>query len=66
MRNRQRFLAAGGEACDYIPALNASDAHARLLERLIRQHTQGWPGFAGEAGNLYPIVRDATDPRFGY
>jgi ferrochelatase len=43
IRNRAAFLANGGEAYDYIPALNASNAHVALLSDLITRHTQGWP-----------------------
>jgi protoporphyrin/coproporphyrin ferrochelatase len=42
IRNRELFLAAGGEAYDYIPALNAEPAHATLLTHLIAAHAQGW------------------------
>jgi ferrochelatase len=42
LRNRQLFLDAGGEAYDYVPALNAGDAHVVALTRLIEQHMQGW------------------------
>lgn len=43
LRNRQLFLDAGGEAYDYVPALNADEAHANLLANLICRHAQGWP-----------------------
>lgn len=42
LRNRQLFLEAGGEAYDYVPALNASDAHVSALTNLIERHLQGW------------------------
>ena len=42
IRGREQFLAAGGQRLDYIPALNATDAHVRLLRGLIEHHTQGW------------------------
>jgi ferrochelatase len=42
LRGREQFLHAGGERLDYIPALNASDAHVRALATLVRQNTQGW------------------------
>jgi ferrochelatase len=42
IRGREEFLAAGGQRLDYIPALNAADAHVRLLANLIRRHAQGW------------------------
>ena len=43
IRNRALFMGNGGEVCDYIPALNASDAHAGLLADLIARHARGWP-----------------------
>ena len=43
IRNRALFLANGGDFYDYIPALNASDAHAALLADLIGRHARGWP-----------------------
>jgi len=43
LRNRQLFLDAGGEAYDYVPALNAGDAHADALANVIGRHAQGWP-----------------------
>ena len=42
IRDRVRFIAAGGESLDYIPALNAEEAHVELLAALIRRHLQGW------------------------
>lgn len=42
MENRDRFLAAGGEQFQYVPALNARAEHARFLADLIAQHCQGW------------------------
>jgi ferrochelatase len=42
IRGREQFLAAGGQRLDYMPALNATDAHVRVLANLIRRHTQGW------------------------
>ncbi len=42
LRNREDFLAAGGEAFDYVAALNASDAHVSALADVIRQHALGW------------------------
>nr|WP_298718304.1 ferrochelatase [uncultured Steroidobacter sp.] len=42
LRNRELFLEAGGEAYDYIPALNASDTHVAALTNLIERHMQGW------------------------
>lgn len=43
IRNRATFLAHGGEFYDYVPALNASAAHAALLADLIQRHASGWP-----------------------
>ena len=43
MENRGVFLDAGGEAFNYIPALNVEDAHIDALANIIIQHTQGWP-----------------------
>lgn len=42
MENRERFLAAGGEQFQYVPALNARPEHARFLADLIARHCQGW------------------------
>lgn len=41
--NAEYFHAAGGEQLRYIPALNSSQAHVRLLAGLVEQHAQGWP-----------------------
>lgn len=43
IRNRADFLQQGGEAFEYIPALNASQAHVNLLVDLITRHARGWP-----------------------
>lgn len=43
MQNRNVFLEHGGKQYQYIPALNASDAHIHLFAGLVQQHTQGWP-----------------------
>jgi ferrochelatase len=40
--NRDIFLKAGGQAYQYIQALNDSPAHVALLADLIRQYRQGW------------------------
>lgn len=40
--NRERFLHAGGERFEYIPALNAEPDHAAVLATLLRRHLQGW------------------------
>lgn len=41
VENRDYFLAAGGAHFSYIPALNDSHNHIRLLTSLIKQHSQG-------------------------
>lgn len=43
IRNRALFLESGGEAYDYIPALNATPAQVQLLADLTLRHAQGWP-----------------------
>lgn len=50
IRNRALFMANGGEFYDYIPALNASDAHAELLADLIGRLARSWPAAEGAAG----------------
>ena len=37
MQNREFFEQAGGEKLEYIPALNDSDAHARLMKALVME-----------------------------
>ena len=44
IRGREQFLAAGGERLDYIPALNDSDTHVRMLQHLIEHHIRDWHG----------------------
>lgn len=44
MRGRGAFLAAGGAAFDYVPALNERPAHANSLAALVARHCRGWPG----------------------
>ncbi|MGH8174163.1 MAG: ferrochelatase [Rhodanobacteraceae bacterium] len=43
--NRERFLRAGGERFEYIPALNAAEDHVGALTHLILRNGQGWPEF---------------------
>lgn len=45
LTNRSRFLAAGGERFEYIPALNASEDHVAALSELILRNGQGWAEF---------------------
>jgi len=71
--NHARFLHAGGERFEYIPALNAEDDHVAALADLVLRHTQGWPEFEpgwdatranaqGEAARArYERMRDARD-----
>jgi ferrochelatase len=59
LRNRQLFLEAGGEAYDYIPALNSSDAHVATLTNLIERHMQGW----AEPSQRTPAEAEATQHR---
>jgi ferrochelatase len=42
LRDRRGFLDAGGARLDYIPALNASAAHAALIAGLVQRHSLGW------------------------
>lgn len=46
MQNRDFFIAAGGSALRYIPALNDSTEQISSLAALILRHGQGWPEFA--------------------
>lgn len=43
IRNRALFLENGGEAYDYVPALNATAVHVGLLADLVTRNLQGWP-----------------------
>jgi ferrochelatase len=43
IRNRELFLKSGGTAYDYVPALNASEAHVALLTEIVARHVQNWP-----------------------
>lgn len=42
IRNREAFMAHGGEYYTYVPALNAGEQHALALAGLIRRHAAGW------------------------
>lgn len=48
IRNRSAFLANGGEAFEYVPALNASDFQVELMLQIIERHTAGWHAPVGE------------------
>lgn len=41
--NRDIFMTAGGENFQYVPALNATPIHIKMLADLAEQHCQGWP-----------------------
>ena len=43
LQNAAAFVAAGGRELRYVPALNASAAHAEALAALVRRHLAGWP-----------------------
>ena len=45
IRNREYFVAAGGERFEYIAALNAGDDHVAALADLVLRNGQGWPEF---------------------
>jgi ferrochelatase len=45
LQNAERFRAAGGSRLEYLPALNAEDAHVAALLALVRRHGAGWPEF---------------------
>jgi protoporphyrin/coproporphyrin ferrochelatase len=47
MQGAEQFRAAGGRRLEYIPALNADDAHVAALAALIRRQGSGWPEFDG-------------------
>lgn len=42
VQGRESFMAAGGERFTYIPCLNDSDGHIRLLEELALGELKGW------------------------
>ena len=42
IENRDRYLTAGGERYEYIPALNAEPAHVDMLAKLVMDNLQGW------------------------
>ncbi len=47
MEYRDLFIESGGERMDYVPALNADDAHAEALAALVRAQCADWPAFTG-------------------
>lgn len=40
--NRAIFLKAGGKGYHYIPALNDSQSHLEMLQKLVEKHTLSW------------------------
>lgn len=40
--NREYFMEAGGEKYQYIPCLNATDAHIDVLKNMVLNNLQGW------------------------
>lgn len=57
IRGREDFMAHGGEAFGYVPALNDGEPQARLLAEVVLQHTAGW---AEAAQGFDAIAADAT------
>ncbi|HVN43068.1 MAG TPA: ferrochelatase, partial [Steroidobacteraceae bacterium] len=49
MQDRELFRANGGESFEYVPCLNASEAHIGALEQVVLAHTRGWAPFEGPA-----------------
>ena len=49
LQSAEHFRAAGGRRLEYLPALNAGDAHVAALSTLIRRHGAGWPEFDAAA-----------------
>jgi len=52
MENRERFLHAGGESCEYLPALNDAPAHVAQLAALVRRHGHGWDALDADPAAL--------------
>ncbi len=60
IENQGVFLDAGGEAFNYIPALNAEAVHIEALTNIVIQHAQGWP----ECSSNYQVPdKDAINER---
>lgn len=56
--NRALFVKAGGGELQYIPALNAGEAHAEMLAALCRKHGGGWPEFDGVVADGDQAIRE--------
>lgn len=52
MENRERFLHAGGESYEYLPALNDAPAHVAQLAALVRRHGHGWDALDADPAAL--------------
>ena len=64
IRNHARFLHAGGERLDYIPALNAGDDQVDALAELVLRNGRGWPEFEpGWDASRAAAQRDAARAR---
>lgn len=59
MQNAEAFVHAGGERLSYIPALNASPAHARLLADLVQHQLGGWDALVDEGEGRAARVEQA-------
>lgn len=57
IENHHKFTAAGGGELQYIPALNAGEAHVRVVAELCRQHGGGWPEFEGVVADGGEAIR---------
>ncbi|TCO41134.1 ferrochelatase [Dokdonella fugitiva] len=66
--NHARFLHAGGERFEYIPALNAGDDHVAALAELVLRHGQGWnefdPGWDAARAQAQQAAARARRERF--
>jgi ferrochelatase len=60
MQNRDMFLSHGGEAFDYVPCLNASEAQVDLYAGVVARHAHGWTEFSGSDD---PAAREASRHR---
>jgi ferrochelatase len=61
-QNREIFLAAGGTELSYINALNDRPDHIRMLTKLVKRHTQGWPEASAE-WNAHQIAERGQQSR---
>jgi ferrochelatase len=42
IRGKEQFLESGGKTYEYIPALNCSHAHLKILSEMVSRNLQGW------------------------